>query len=132
MADQVKQSCILQVEPSLIYEIFLDKSSLAQMTGKEAEIEKMVGSEFTLIDGYFTGKVELMHMNKRIVYSLRSTDFNDEDEDSQLEILFDINKNGDTKVNFVHTNIPEGEGKKYRKEIKDSFVTPLKDFFKKD
>ncbi|MCB0730536.1 MAG: SRPBCC domain-containing protein [Ignavibacteriae bacterium] len=128
MLDSIKLSVTLQVEPKVVYNAWLDSKEHSAFTNTKAEIEKKVGSKFSAGDGYISGQNELLHMNKRIVQSWRTTDFNDEDNDSNLEILFEkVNKG--TKVSIVHTNLPKDSGKYYRKGWKDHYFKPMKEYF---
>ncbi|MCB0751855.1 MAG: SRPBCC domain-containing protein [Ignavibacteriae bacterium] len=126
--DSIKLSVTLPVEPKKVYNAWLSSKKHSAFTKSEAHIEKKVGSTFTAGEGYISGTTELLHMNKRIVQSWRTTDFNDEDNDSNLEILFEkVNKG--TKVSIVHTNLPKDSGKYYRKGWKDHYFKPMKDYF---
>lgn len=132
MPETIRQSALLNVEPKVVYDLWFDSSTHEELTGKPTDITKKVGSDYTLLNGYFDGKLELMHMNKRIIHTLRSDDYTSEDVDSTLEVLLDVDKNGKTKVTIIHADLPDGEGKKYRKIWRDNYISKLKEFFKKD
>lgn len=130
MSDSIKLSLTLPTDPKTLYNAWLDSNKHTEFTNSKATIEKKVGSPFTAGDGYITGKNELLHMNKRIVQSWRTTDFSEEDPDSNLEILFDKTDKG-TKITIVHTNLPAETGKTYRKGWRDHYFKPMKEYFEK-
>ncbi len=128
MSESIKTSVKLPAKPREIYEAWLDSEKHSAFTGSPAKIERKVGSEFSAWDGYITGKnLELYRFN-RIVQSWRTTDFPEDAEDSIIEVIIEPIKEG-TKVTIVHSNIPDGESKKYRKGWKDYYFNPMKEFF---
>jgi activator of HSP90 ATPase len=128
MSDAIKLSVKLPAKPREVYEAWLNSEKHTAFTGSPAKIERLVDSEFTAWDGYISGKNLGLYRFNRIIQSWRSTDFPEAAEDSRVEILIDPIKEG-TKVTIVHTNIPEGDGKKYRKGWKDHYFTPMKAYF---
>ena len=130
MADSIKLTLTLPTDPKTLYNAWLNSDKHSSFTKSLVKIEKKVGSTFTAGDGYITGKNELLHMNKRIVQTWRTTEFEDEAPDSNLEVLFEKVEKG-TKVTLIHTNLPEDTGKKYRKGWRDHYFKPMKEYFDK-
>ncbi len=128
MADSFKVSVTLPATPKEIYNAWLDSEKHSEFTESKTEIEKKVGSEFTAGDGYIHGKNLLLHMNKRIHQSWRTADFPEDAPDSKVEISLEPVEKG-TKLTIVHSNLPDGEGKKYKKEWKDHYFAPMKKYF---
>ena len=141
MSDSIKLSITLPVEPKTLYNAWLSskkhtaftKSAFneymdARRLPNNTEIEKKVGSTFSAGDGYISGKNELLHMNKRIVQSWRTTDFPEDHSDSTLEISFEKVEKG-TKLIIAHSNLPADTGKTYRKGWRDHYFKPLKEYF---
>ena len=128
MADSIKLTLTLPVEPKTLYNAWLNSNEHSAFTNSKAVIEKKVGSPFTAHDGYISGKNELLHMNKRIVQSWRTTDFNEEAEDSKIEIIFEKVDKG-TKLTLHHSNLPEETGKTYRKGWRDHYFKPMKEYY---
>lgn len=128
MSDSIKLTLTIPAEPKTLYNAWLNSEIHSAFSNGKAEIEKKVGSSFTAGDGYISGKNELLHRNKRIVQSWRTTDFEEENEDSNLEIIFEKVEKG-TKITLNHTNLPDDSGKKYRKGWKDNYIKPMKDYF---
>jgi len=132
MPEIIRQSAVLPVSANTFYNAWLDSKIHSDITEKYTEIAKKVGSKVTLVDSYFEGTLDLMHMNKRIVHTLRSEDFIEEDIDSTLEVVIDSSKPDVIKVTLVHSNIPDGEGKKYRKVWRDNYISKMKKYFKNE
>ncbi len=128
MSDAIKLSVTLFTTPKELYNAWLDSEKHSAFTGSKATIERKVGGRFTAGDGYIQGENTLLHMNKRIHQTWRTTDFSEDSPDSIVEINFDPVEKG-TKLTIVHTNLPEGEGKKYRKGWRDYYFTPMKKYF---
>ncbi len=128
MSDSIKLSLTLPTDPKTLYNAWLDSEQHTAFTNSKTKIEKKVGSNFIAGDGYIMGKIELLHMNKRIVQTWRTTDFEEENVDSKLEVLFEKVDKG-TKVILVHTDLPEDSGKKYRKNWRDTYFKPMKEYF---
>lgn len=128
MSDSIKLTLTLPTDPKTLYNGWLDSDTHTEFTKSRAIIEKKVGSTFSAWDGYITGKNELLHMNKRIVQSWRTTDFSEENEDSLLELSFEKVEKG-TKVILVHSNLPENTGKTYRKGWREHYFKPMKEYF---
>ena len=128
MSDNIKLSVILPVEPRVIYNAWFDSEAHSAFSKGKAKIEKKVGSKFFAGDGYIEGEIKKMILSKQIVMNWRTTDFPDGSEDSLLTINFE-KLSGSTKVVLIHENLPEGDGKKYRKDWKDNYFLPMKEFF---
>jgi len=128
MKDNIKLSITVPVEPKVVYNSWFDSKEHSAFTRSNVDIQKKVGSSFTSLDGYVTGEVKQMIMSKQIVMSWRSSDFLASDEDSLLTVSFE-GQGSSTKVVILHENLPEGEGKKYRKSWKDNYFVHMKDYF---
>lgn len=128
MSDSIKLTVTLPTDPKTLYNAWLNSELHSAFTQSKAKIEKKVGSSFFAGDGYISGKIELLHMNKKIVQTWRTTDFNDDAPDSNLEILFEKVDQG-TKITLVHSNLPPDTGKTYRKGWRDHYFKPMKEYF---
>ena len=128
MSDSIKLSITLPSEPKILYNAWLSSRKHSAFTNSKATIEKKVGSSFTAHDGYISGTIELLHMNKRIVQKWRTTDFDEAAEDSLVEIHFEKVEKG-TKVIIAHSNLPDETGKSYRKGWRDHYFKPMKEYF---
>jgi len=128
MADNIKLSVTLPTNPGRVYKAWLDSKEHSAFTKSEAKIKRNVGSKFTAGDGYIEGEIKQMILSKKIVMTWRTTDFPEGTEDSLLEVNL-VGNDTSTKVILVHENLPEGDGKKYRKGWKDHYFLPMKEYF---
>jgi activator of HSP90 ATPase len=131
MPDNIKLSVTLPVQPNVIYNAWFDKDAHSAFTNSNADIQKKVGYNFTSVDGYIRGEIKQMVLSKKITMSYRTSDFPEDAEDATLTVNFEKLPEA-TKVIFVHENLPEGDGKKYRKNWKDNYLNPMKEYFRQD
>lgn len=128
MKESFELQIILPVQPVEIYEAWLDSSLHSKMTGGNAECSNKIDDPFTAWDGYISGKNLDLKPNKEIIQSWRTTEFSDEDEDSQLKIILNEVEVG-TEITLIHSNIPAGQTQ-YEQGWKDHYFEPMVDFFK--
>lgn len=115
--------------PQQVYEAWLNSDAHAAMTGGSADISNHVGGEFEAWDGYIQGKNLELDYGTRIVQSWRTVEFNDYEQDSQIEVLFE--KVGEqTRVTIRHTNLPQ-HGEQYKQGWIDNYFEPMKAYFEK-
>ena len=124
---QFKLKTIIETTPENIYNTWLDSKGHTGMTGGEARITNRVGDRFTAWDGYIEGENILLEPYKRIVQSWRTSQFDEEEGDSQIEVLLK-EKEGKTELTLIHTNIPES-GEHYIKGWDDHYFQPMKAYF---
>ncbi len=122
VSDQIPTS------PEEIYSAWLDSTGHSKMTGSPAIVSGSVGGRFNAWDGYILGKNLELEPNSRIVQSWRTTDFNETDEDSVLDILLKAQENG-TLVTIRHSHLPK-DGMQYLQGWIDYYFTPMKEYFK--
>ena len=65
---------------------------------------------------------------KKIVQFWRTTEFSDNDADSLLELHF-TEKGKKTLLTLIHSNIPKGDGNKYKDGWKEWYFKPMKEYF---
>ncbi len=131
MGETIKLSMKLPVTPRELYEAWLDAEKHAAFTGLNADIERRVGSKFTVCDGYITGENLKLYRFNKIIQSWRTTDFPEEAEDSTVTIELEQIKDG-TKLTILHENLPEGDGKKYRQDWREHYFKPMKVYFSEE
>lgn len=110
-----------------IYTAWLNSEGHTKMTGGVAIISDTVGGKFTAWDGYIQGKNIQLELNKRILQSWRTSQFEKQEQDSQLEILFN-EVDGRTEITLIHTELPNS-GEHYRKGWNEHYFQPMKDYF---
>jgi activator of HSP90 ATPase len=118
---------VYPVPPARIYEVWLDADAHGAFTGAKASIDASVGGKHTAHDDYIWGTFLELEPKKRIVQAWRTTEFPAEAHDSRVEVLLEAIEDG-TRVTIVHSNIPEGQGEKYREGWRQFYLEPLKLF----
>ena len=125
--ESVHHRILLAASPEDIYDAWLDSDKHSAMTGGEAECSKETGEKFSAWDGYISGTNLELEPGRRILQSWRTSEFDDADEDSFLELIFRPSGNG-TELTLNHTNIPEGQTQ-YEQGWVDSYFEPMRHFF---
>ncbi len=127
--DSLKLNTAIPASPEKIYKAYLNNKQHAAMTnGGAVKISAKVGSKFTAWDGYCGGKILELIENKKIVSTWRAAEFQEEAEDSILEILLQPTSKG-TKLTLIQTKIPSGLGKNYKNGWKDFYFEPMIEYF---
>ena len=127
MKESLELKVTFNVKPHEIYKAWLDSKQHAKMTGGDAECGKLIGDSFTTWDGYISGKNIDLKPNQEIVQSWRTSQFNENDEDSYLKIQLREIKNG-TELILIHSNIPEGQTQ-YEQGWKEHYFEPMNNYF---
>ena len=130
--EEFQLSTILSATPEEVFTAWLSSGGHSQMTGSEAEVEVEVsiGGDFTAWDGYIWGKTLEMDPHSRILQTWRTSEFPEDSPDSRIEILLEKDLDG-TKITLIHTDIPEGQGNKYKEGWEDHYFTPMRAYFSK-
>jgi activator of HSP90 ATPase len=118
-----------QASPREIYTTWLTSEGHTKMTGGTATISDIVGDHFTAWDGYIQGKNLALEPYKRILQTWRTSQFEESEEDSQLEILLQ-EVDGQTELTLIHTNVPES-GEHYINGWENHYFQPIKAYFSK-
>jgi activator of HSP90 ATPase len=96
--------------------------------GAEAKMSPSEGGSFSAHDGYITGTNVEIFPHKKIIQKWRTSEFAPNDEDSVIELLF-TQKEDYTLVSLAHSNIPDGQGERYKKGWKDYYFTHMKKYY---
>lgn len=117
----------INATPQEVYEAWLSSEGHTHMTGGNATASDKVGDSFTAWDGYIEGKNIAIEPYERIVQSWRTSQFEEDEEDSQIEILLrDID--GQTELTLIHTAVPES-GEHYIQGWEDHYFQVMKAYF---
>lgn len=128
--EAIRVSTAIPVAPTTLYFAWLDSAQHTAMTGKTAKLEASVGSKYASGEGYISGKLLTLDLGRRIIMSWRTTDFPRDAHDSRVELHFEGLGSG-TRVTVLHTEIPEGQGEKYRATWMDTYFSPMRNHFSK-
>ena len=111
-----------------LYTAWLNSEEHGNFTGGEANIDAIVGSEYSAWDEYITGKILELEPGRRILQTWRTSEFEDSDEDSLLEILLSDTDNG-CLLTLKHWDIPAGQGKSYEAGWEEHYFSPMRSYF---
>lgn len=135
-SDSLRLSVVLPASAERLYKAWLDPKEHAAFTGAAASGTAKTGGKYTAWDGYITGKyVELEPPSAesphaaRIVAAWRTADFGEHDPDSRLEVLFHP-ASGGTRVTVVHSELPPGDGDRYKGGWEKFYFEPMRSFFR--
>lgn len=126
--EKLTVSVDLPIQKEVLFQAWLDSAEHTSFTGSEAVIDPSVGGSFTAWQGYITGTNLELNTPNRILQSWRTTEFEDSDTDSKLEILFESISNG-TRLTLIHSDIPDGQGDLYREGWEEYYFRPMLDYF---
>ena len=122
-------SDIIPATPREIFDAWLDSRGHEQLTGGQpAQISPNEGADFTVWNGYITGRNLKLEPARRIVQSWRTTKFTKDDPDSQIEVLLEPVAGG-TKVTVRHTNVPDGHTSYRDGGWQNNYFDPMKKHF---
>ena len=93
-----------------------------------AQISDQVAGKFSAWDGYISGKNLELNNPIRIMQAWRTTEFEESDPDSLLEITF-VTEGKGTRVTIRHSELPE-HGMQYQQGWIDAYFNPMKEYFK--
>jgi uncharacterized protein YndB with AHSA1/START domain len=130
MKEALRASTTIPVAPTTLYFAWLSSEQHSAMTGGKAKIEPDVGTKFTAWDGYISGKLITLDLGRRIIMSWRTTDFPRDAADSRVEVHLEA-LGGNTRLTILHTEIPEGQGEKYRSGWTEHYFDPMRRYFSK-
>ena len=111
----------------IIYESWLTSEGHTRMTGGSANVSDKAGDKFKAWDGYIEGRNIDLEPNKRIFQTWRTSQFDEDEEDSQIEVLLD-EVNRKTELTLIHTNLPES-GEHYKQGWEDHYFGPMRKYF---
>lgn len=110
-----------------IYLAWLNSDGHTKMTGGRATISDKIGDKFTAWDGYIEGRNLELEPYQRILQSWRTSQFEETEEDSQIEILL-REVDGQTELTLFHSNVPEN-GSHYMEGWENHYFQPMRLYF---
>jgi activator of HSP90 ATPase len=110
-----------------IYKSWLSTQGHTKMTGGAAFMSDKVGETYTAWDNYIKGENLVLEPYNKIIQTWRSSNFEAEEADSQIEIHLS-EKDETTELTLIHTNVPES-GNHYKEGWEKHYFTPMKAYF---
>lgn len=120
-----KKYYILPAEPEEVYLALTTPATIQLWTGEPAEMNTVVGTEFSLWDGAIVGKNISFEEGKSIVQQWY---FGDQEEASIVTIKLHADKKG-TSVELRHTNIPDEEYDDFVEGWNVTYFGALEEFY---
>ena len=127
MALEFTVSALIPADPDAVYTAWLDADLHSEMTGGAATVDPTVGGTFMAWGDHITGKNLELEPGKRIVQSWRTTDFEQNDPDSQIDVRFE-EADGGCKVTLHHSNLPP-HGTRYESGWVSHYFEPMQKYF---
>ncbi len=121
-------SAIVPASPDRVYATWLSSSGHTAMTGADAAVDPRVGGYYDAWDGYISGRTLELDPGQRIVQTWRTTEFADDDPDSEIEVLFENVEEG-TRVTVLHSNVPADQREYEDGGWEDSYFVPMREYF---
>ncbi len=127
MAYEFTVSDVMPASPEAVFDARMSSKAHGAMTGGEASIDPVVGGAFEAWDGYITGTTLELEPGRRVVQAWRTTDFEEDDPDSRIEVVFEPAQDG-TRVTLHHLDIPDGQSG-YEQGWVDNYFVPMREYF---
>lgn len=118
----------IPASPQAVFDAWMSSEGDASVTGGAAVVDPSIGGPFTAWDGYIWGETLEIEPGQRVVQSWRTTDFRDEDADSQIHVLFAPGVDG-TVLTLRHTNVPEHDPDYEGSGWEENYFAPMRDYF---
>jgi uncharacterized protein YndB with AHSA1/START domain len=126
--EDIEVTGVIPAPPDRVHAAWIDATAHTEMTGGDASCDPVVGGAFTAWDGYIEGTTLALDPPRRVVQSWRTSEFPGDAPDSRLEVRFEPHPEG-TRITFVHTGIPTGQGASYRQGWVEHYVDPMRAYF---
>lgn len=120
-----KKYYYIPASPEEVYLALTKAQSIQLWTGAEVEFTDEPDTEFSFWDGDISGKNIEFDYGKKIIQQWY---FGEENEPSIVTIKLHEDKKG-TSLEFVQTNIPEGDYDDFTQGLTEHYLGGLLDFF---
>ena len=111
-------------DPATLYRAWTEPALHAAFTGGGASGQPAVGAAFTAWDGYISGTWLALVDGQSFAQAWRTEEFAQGDIDSRVEVSLRAAGDG-TELTLHHSNIPAGEGDRYRQGWVEFYFDPL-------
>ncbi len=128
MAYDFEVSDAIPARVDVIYDAWMSSDGHSAMTGATASLDPRVGGAFEAFDAYISGTTLELEPGRRIVQSWRTSEFDEDDADSQIEVLLEPAE-GATKITIRHTNVPDGHRSYENGGWQSNYFDPMKVYF---
>jgi activator of HSP90 ATPase len=123
-----EQSDVIPAAPRVVYDAWMSSAGHTAMTGAEAVVDPVIDGEFSAWDGYIWGRTLELDPGVRIVQSWRTSEFEEGDADSQVEVAL-APVAGGTSIRLRHTRVPADQLGYQNGGWQDNYFEPMKTYF---
>ncbi len=120
----LRKTIHIKVPREKVYNAITNPLTIELWSGYEARMEDKPGSEFSLFDGDISGRIQTLYPPSLLE---QVWDFEGQEEDSVVRLeLFD--ESGKTRVELIHTNIPDDAFENIETGWKEYYLGALKTY----
>jgi uncharacterized protein YndB with AHSA1/START domain len=125
---ELKKTLHIKAPREVVFNAITNPLTIELWTGYEARMEGVPGTEFSMYEGDITGRIRTFTPP---VLLEQVWDFGDQEDESLVRIeLFD--EPGKTRLELIHTNIPDEAFENIKEGWRDSFLRALKSYLEDD
>jgi activator of HSP90 ATPase len=126
----ITQEVTLPVTPVQVYDALVNPKKHSDFTGAKATGKGIEGGAFSAWDGYITGTYRRLQRARLIEADWETSEWPEGAAPSKLLLTFD-ERDGQTVLTMVHSNVPASQAEAYRQGWIDYYWTPLSEYFAK-
>lgn len=120
----LRKTIHIKVPREKVYNAITNPLTIELWSGYEARMEDKPGSEFSLFDGDISGRIQTLYPPSLLE---QVWGFEGQEEDSVVRLeLFD--ESGKTRVELIHTNIPDDAFENIETGWKEYYLGALKTY----
>jgi len=125
----IRQSVTFKASPHEVYEALMDSKKHSEFTGSEVQMNRNVGSEFSVYGGDIHGINLDLVPNQKIVQSWRYSDWPESHYSKATFSLKEVPSG--TRLTFSQTGVPEEFYDDISQGWHDYYWEPMKEMFEK-
>ena len=126
----IRQLVAFRFSPHEVYEVLMDSDKHSKLTGSVVQMDRNVGSRFSVYDGDIQGvNIELIP-DQKIVQSWRYSDWPEGHYSIATFLLKEVP--GGTRLTFIQTGVPEEFYEDIKQGWHDYYWKPLKEMLRKE
>lgn len=126
----IRQRIAFNASAHDVYEMLMNSKKHSQYTGSSARISGKVGGNFSVYDGYASGKNLTLIKDKKIVQTWRTTEW-DEGHYSIVEFSLSVTKSG-CMLAFTQRDVPHEHYAAIKQGWIDYYWMPMKEMLEND
>lgn len=120
----LRKTIHIKVPREEVYNAITNPLTIELWSGYEAKMEAVPGGVFSMFDGDITGKIKTLDPPSLLE---QEWDFGDQEKDSIVRIEL-FTESGKTRVELIHTNIPDDAFENIEIGWKEYYLAALKSY----